>query len=66
MNSFVLSPGAEEDVFEIWSYLANEVNVEFANQIESSLFDAFALLIGDANKGFTIAAVTRSLDATSL
>lgn len=44
MNSFVLSPEAEEDIFEIWSYLANEVNVEFADQIESSLFDAFALL----------------------
>ena len=44
MNSFVLSPEAEEDIFEIWSYLANEVNVAFANQIESNLFDAFALL----------------------
>ena len=44
MKSFVLSPEAEEDIFEIWSYLANEVNVEFADQIESNLFDAFALL----------------------
>jgi len=44
MNSFVLSPEAEEDIFEIWTYLANEVNVEFANQIESNLFDVFALL----------------------
>ena len=44
MNSFVLSPEAEEDIFEVWTYLANEVNVEFANQIESNLFDAFALL----------------------
>ena len=41
MNSFVLSPEAEEDIFEIWTFLANEVNVEFANQIESNLFDAF-------------------------
>ena len=44
MNSFVLSPEAEEDIFEIWTYLANEANVEFADQIESNLFDAFALL----------------------
>jgi plasmid stabilization system protein ParE len=44
MNSFVLSPEAEDDIFENWSYLANEVNVEFADQIESYLFDAFALL----------------------
>ena len=49
MNSFVLSPEAEEDIFEIWSYLANEVKVEFADQIESNLFDAFALL---SNGGF--------------
>jgi len=44
MNSFVLSPQAEEDIFEIWSYLANEVNVQFADQIESNLFNAFAVL----------------------
>jgi hypothetical protein len=31
MNNFIRSPEAEEDVFEIWSYLANEVNVEFAD-----------------------------------
>ena len=44
MKSFVLSPEAEDDIFEIWSYLAKEVNVEFADQIESNLFDAFELL----------------------
>lgn len=44
MNSFILSPEAEDDIFEIWSYLANEVNVEFADQIDSNLFDAFAHL----------------------
>jgi antitoxin ParD1/3/4 len=44
VTSFILSPEAEGDIFEIWSYLANEVSVEFADQIESDLFDAFALL----------------------
>jgi antitoxin ParD1/3/4 len=44
MKGFVLSPEAEEDIFEIWSYLANEVTVEFADQIETGIFDAFALL----------------------
>jgi plasmid stabilization system protein ParE len=44
MKKFILSPEAEEDIFEIWCYLANEVNIEFADQIESDLFDAFALL----------------------
>jgi hypothetical protein len=37
MNSFVLSPEAEEDIFEIWSYLASAVNVKFADQVESEL-----------------------------
>jgi len=44
MNNFVLSPEAEEDIFEIWSYLATEVNVEMADKVEAHLFDAFALL----------------------
>ena len=51
MNSFVLSPEAEADIFEIWTYLATEVNVAFANQIESSLFEAFALLSGNPDLG---------------
>jgi plasmid stabilization system protein ParE len=51
MNAFILSPEAEEDVFEIWSYLANEVNVEFADRIESKLFDAFALLSRNSGLG---------------
>jgi plasmid stabilization system protein ParE len=44
MIRYILSPEAEEDIFKIWSYLANEVNVAFADQIESKLFDSFALL----------------------
>ena len=49
MNSFVLSPEAEDDIFAIWSYLATAVNVEFADRIESHLFDAFGAL--SANPG---------------
>ena len=59
MNSFVLSPEAEEDIFEIWSYLANEVNVEFADQIESNLFDAFALLSRNPGLGHKRQDLTR-------
>jgi plasmid stabilization system protein ParE len=44
MIRYILSPEAEEDIFTIWSYLASEVNVAFADQIESKLFDSFALL----------------------
>ena len=51
MNSFVISPEAEEDIFEIWTYLANEVNAEFADQIESNLFDAFVFLARNPGLG---------------
>lgn len=44
MNSYILSPQAEEDIFEIWSYLASVANADFADQIESKLFDDFESL----------------------
>ena len=44
MNRYILSPEAEEDIFEIWSYLANVADVDLADQIEAKLFDDFALL----------------------
>jgi toxin ParE1/3/4 len=51
MNSSILSPEAEEDIFEIWSYLAKEASTELADQIESKLFDDFALLSGNPGLG---------------
>jgi antitoxin ParD1/3/4/toxin ParE1/3/4 len=44
MSAYLVSPQAEEDVFEIWRYLAGEASIEFANQVESELFEDFALL----------------------
>ena len=44
MNGYILAPESQEDIFEIWSYLAAEAGVEFANQVESELFDDFGLL----------------------
>ncbi|MGH7488097.1 MAG: type II toxin-antitoxin system RelE/ParE family toxin [bacterium] len=44
MNGFIVSPEAEEDVFEIWCYLARETSVEFADGVEAELFDDFAVL----------------------
>jgi plasmid stabilization system protein ParE len=44
MSGYILSPEAEEDIFEIWSYLAKEASVALADQVESELFDDFSLL----------------------
>lgn len=59
MIRYILSPEAEEDIFKIWSYLANEVNVEFAGQIESKLFDSFAFLSGSPGLGHRRQDLTR-------
>jgi plasmid stabilization system protein ParE len=44
MSGYILSPESEEDIFEIWSYLAMEAGVGLASQVESELFHDFALL----------------------
>jgi toxin ParE1/3/4 len=44
MSGYILSPESQEDIFEIWSYLAVEAGAELASQVESELFDDFALL----------------------
>lgn len=51
MGIYILSPEAEEDIFEIWRYLAEEVSGDFANRVESELFDDFNLLAGEPGLG---------------
>lgn len=51
MTGYILSPDAEDDIFEIWSYLAKEVGIGFANQVESALFNDFALLVKSPGLG---------------
>jgi plasmid stabilization system protein ParE len=51
MSRYLLSKEAEEDVFEIWRYLADRASVETANRIESKLYQAFELLTRSPNLG---------------
>ena len=44
MNLYFVSPEAEGDLFEIWGYLVGAASEEFADQVESELFDNFARL----------------------
>ena len=42
MSTFVLAPDAEEDLFQIWSYLFQKAGLELADRIQGELFDAFS------------------------
>jgi plasmid stabilization system protein ParE len=44
VSAFGLSPEAEEDLWRIWSYLAQEAGLSVANRVESDFFAAFAAL----------------------
>jgi antitoxin ParD1/3/4/toxin ParE1/3/4 len=44
MSDYVVSPAAEQDILEIWLYLATQASIEFADQVESELFADFELL----------------------
>ena len=43
LSSFVFTPRARSDVFEIWSYIA-ENNEETADRVEDAIFDACAFI----------------------
>ena len=44
MKTFVLSPEAEEDVWSIWQYLADEAGQAVADRVETTLFAKMELL----------------------
>lgn len=44
MSGYVLSAEADEDIFQIWCYLAEKASVETANRVEAKLYEACALL----------------------
>ena len=39
MSTYALTPLAKADIFEIWSYIAND-NEEIANRVEQAIYDA--------------------------
>ena len=44
MSSYVVSPRADEDNYELWRYLNKRAGVEIANQVEAELYAAFDAL----------------------
>jgi plasmid stabilization system protein ParE len=44
MSSYVVSPEADEDMFEIWRYLYQKASLEVANRVEKEIYSAFEAL----------------------
>ncbi len=51
MSQFVVSPEAEEDVFQIWRHLFREVGLAIANRVENEILAEFAALAETPGKG---------------
>ena len=50
MSGYRLTPSAENDLFEIWSYIARD-STDAANRVEEAIYDACRLLARSPNVG---------------
>jgi plasmid stabilization system protein ParE len=44
MSSYTVSPEANQDLFQIWRYLAQHGGIEIANRVEAEIYEAFEAL----------------------
>lgn len=44
MSGYIVSPKADEDIFEVWRYLYEQAGVEVANRVEAELYGTFEML----------------------
>jgi plasmid stabilization system protein ParE len=44
MSSYVVSPQADQDIFEIWRYLCQKASLDVANRVEEEIYSAFEAL----------------------
>jgi plasmid stabilization system protein ParE len=59
MSGFLLSPDADEDIFQIWSYLLQRAGLELANRIEFELYNTFEVLAATPGQGHRRPDLTR-------
>jgi plasmid stabilization system protein ParE len=50
MSSFVVTPRAKADIFDIWAYIADH-NQDAADRVEQAIFDACAFLAEAPDRG---------------
>jgi len=51
MSGYVVSPKADEDIFEIWRYLEERAGIEVANRVEAEIYGAFERLAQNPRLG---------------
>ncbi len=59
MSTFVLTPLAKNDIFDIWSYIAVD-SESSANRVEQAIFDACAFVAENPDCGHSRPAVTKT------
>jgi plasmid stabilization system protein ParE len=57
MSSYLLTPLAKADIFDIWSYIAGD-DEDAADRVEQAIYDACAFVASDPMCGHLRAAVT--------
>jgi plasmid stabilization system protein ParE len=50
MSSYLLTPQAEDDLFSVWSYIAQD-NIEAADKVEAQIYAAFGFLASAPQTG---------------
>jgi|HubBroStandDraft_4_1064222.scaffolds.fasta_scaffold516015_2 plasmid stabilization system protein ParE len=65
MSAFVLSPDADEDIWTIWQYLAQDAGISVANYIETELYEAFEKLARSPGIGHRCSTSHNTLQARS-
>src|SRR5262245_55085715 len=51
MSGYILSPASQDDIFDIWSYLATKAGMDLANRVEAEFFASFDLLARNPRLG---------------
>src|ERR1035438_9508205 len=51
MSGYIVSPKADEDIFEVWRYLDARACIEVANRVEAEIYDAFETLAKNPRLG---------------
>ena len=51
MSGYIVSPKADEDIFEVWRYVYERAGIEVANRVEAKLCSAFETLAQNPRLG---------------
>jgi plasmid stabilization system protein ParE len=45
MSGYIVSPKADEDLFEVWRYIYARADIQVANRVEAEIYGAFESLV---------------------